>query len=89
MYITTEIIITTGAVLGALSAIFTLLFSMYKRYLKQNKQADEIKCIKEEQTLMFFALLACLDGLQQLGANHSVPEVKSRLEKHLNVKAHK
>ncbi len=89
MYITTEIIITAGAVIGALSAIFTLLFSIYKRYLKQNKQADEIKCIKEEQTLIFFALLACLDGLQQLGANHSVPEMKSKLEKHLNVKAHK
>ncbi|MBO7254399.1 MAG: branched-chain amino acid ABC transporter permease [Clostridia bacterium] len=89
MYITPENIITFGAVLGSLSAIFTLLFALYRRYLKQNKQADEIKCIKEEQTLIFFALLACLDGLCQLGANHTVPEMKSKLEKYLNENAHR
>ena len=89
MYIDTQFIITAGAVIGAVSAISGLLFSIYRRYLKQNQQAEEIKGIKDEQTLIFYALLACLDGLQQLGANHTVPDMKSRLEKHLNVNAHK
>ena len=82
-------IITAGAVIGSLSAIFTLLFSIHKRYLEQSKQAKEIESIKEEQALTFYALLACLDGLQQLGANHSVPETKRKLEEYLNENAHK
>ena len=44
--------------------------------------------IKEENTLICFALSACLDGLQQLGANHSVPVAKDKLDKYLNQKAH-
>ncbi|MBE6649389.1 MAG: branched-chain amino acid ABC transporter permease [Ruminococcaceae bacterium] len=89
MYITANTIITAGAVIGALGSIFALIFSLYRRYLNQNKQADEIKRIKDEQTLIFYALLACLDGLQQLGANHTVPEMKGKLERHLNENAHK
>ncbi len=89
MLITVDTIISAGAVIGAVSAIFAIIFSAYRRYLKQNRQAEEIKGIKDEQTLMFYALLACLDGLHQLGANHSVTEMKSKLEKHLNINAHK
>ena len=89
MYITAELIITVGAVFGVISSLFALVFSIYRRYLKQNKQAEEIKGIKDEQTLIFYALLACLDGLQQLGANHTVPETKGKLEEHLNINAHK
>jgi hypothetical protein len=89
MYITAESVITAGAVLGVIASAFTLLFSVYRHYLKQNKQAEEIQKIKDEQTLIFYALLACLDGLQQLGANHSVPETKGKLEEYLNINAHK
>jgi hypothetical protein len=89
MYITTDMIITAGAVLGVVSSACAVLFAMHKRYLKQNQQAEEIQRIKDEQTLIFYALLACLDGLQQLGANHTVPEMKGKLEKYLNVSAHK
>lgn len=32
---------------------------------------------------------ACLDGLQRLGANNSVPLAKNKLDKHLNQQAHK
>lgn len=48
----------------------------------------EIKKINKENTIMCYALLACLDGLQQLGANHSVPEAHQMLSKHLNKAAH-
>lgn len=32
---------------------------------------------------------ACLDGLQRLGANHSVPLEKNKLDKYLDQQAHK
>jgi hypothetical protein len=57
--------------------------------LKQEEQDKEIKQIKEEDTLICYALSACLDGLQQLGANHTVPLAKEKLDKYLNQQAHK
>lgn len=82
-------IITAASLLTALGVILGFIFKGYKWYLKQKKQDEEIKQIKEENTLMCFALLACLDGLQQLGANHTVPIAKEKLEKYLNQQAHK
>lgn len=60
-----------------------------KWYLKQEKQDKDIAHIKEEDTLIVFALSACLDGLQQLGANHTVPIAKDKLDKYINQQAHK
>ena len=82
-------IITAASLITALGVILGFIFKGYKWYLKQKKQDEEIKQIKEENTLMCFALLACLDGLQQLGANHTVPIAKEKLEKYLNQQAHK
>lgn len=82
-------IITAASVLTALGVILGFIFKAYKWYLKQKKQDEEIKQIKEENTLICFALSACLDGLQQLGANHTVPIAKEKLDKYLNQQAHK
>lgn len=49
---------------------------------------EDVYEIKAEQRIICEGLLACLDGLQQLGCNHSVPEAKKTLEKHLNKIAH-
>lgn len=89
MTITTETIITTAAIIGALGAIFGVVFAAYRWYLKQEKQDKDIAKMKEENTLICFALSACLDGLQQLGANHTVPIAKDKLDKYLNQQAHK
>lgn len=100
MFISAQTLITIAGVLSAVGIIGGVIFKIFKWYLKQNKQDDEISklralhiedlnCVKEENTLICFALLACLDGLQQLGANHSVPVAKEKLEKHLNKQAHK
>ena len=89
MTITTENIITAAAFLGALLTIFGIIFAVYRWYLKQEKQDTDIAKIKEENTLICFALFACLDGLQQLGANHTVPIAKDKLDKYLNQQAHK
>lgn len=87
--ITADTIIAIAAVITALGVIFGAIFAVYKWYLKQNKQDEDIKRIKEEDTLIVFALSACLDGLQQLGANHTVPVAKDKLDKYINQQAHK
>lgn len=82
-------IITAASLITALGVIFGAAFKVYKGYLKQKKLEEEIKQIKEEDTLICYALSACLDGLQQLGANHTVPIAKEKLDKYLNQQAHK
>ena len=85
----TYYIITVASVITALGVIVGLMLKIHKWYLKQEKQDEEIKQIKEEDTLICYALSACLDGLQQLGCNHTVPDAKDKLDKFLNQQAHK
>lgn len=87
--VSADTIITIAAVIGALGVIFGVVFAVYSWYLKQEKQDKDIAHIKEEDTLIVFALSACLDGLQQLGANHTVPIAKDKLDKYINQRAHK
>lgn len=87
--INADTIITAAAIITALGVIFGVVFSVYRWYLKQEKQDKDIARIKEEDTLIVFALSACLDGLQQLGANHTVPIAKDKLDKYINQQAHK
>ena len=75
-------IVAAGAALGG------MVFGIIKWILRQSKQDEDIRAMKEEQTLICFALKACLDGLEQLGANHTVPVAKDKLDKYLNQKAH-
>lgn len=87
--VSADTIITIAAVIGALGVIFGVVFAVYRWYLKQEKQDKDIAHIKEEDTLIVFALSACLDGLQQLGANHTVPIAKDKLDRYINQRAHK
>lgn len=87
--VSADTIITIAAVIGALGVIFGVVFAVYRWYLKQEKQDKDIAHIKEEDTLIVFALSACLDGLQQLGANHTVSIAKDKLDKYINQRAHK
>ena len=89
MYIDTGIIITAGSVLAVLTAILTLVFKVYRWVLRQDRQDREIQRLKDENTLLCYGVSACLDGLLQLGANHTVPIAKDKLDKYLNQSAHK
>lgn len=89
MVITWQTVITAGAVVTAILLIGGIVLSIHKWYLKQEEQSEEIKELKRENGLICFALSACLDGLQQLGANHTVPVAKDKLDKYLNQQAHK
>lgn len=88
MVIDAQAVITAGSVLTALGVIITLILKVHKWYLRQEKQDTEIKRIKKENTLICYALSACLDGLLQLGCNHTVPQAKEKLDKFLNQEAH-
>ncbi len=84
-----DLIIKLAAVVGAVGVIGGVIFAVYRWIIKQNRQDTDIKQLKEENTLICYALSACLDGLEQLGANHTVPKAKAELEKYLNKAAHK
>lgn len=81
--------ITAASLITALGVILGVIFKVHKWYLKQKQLEEEIERIKEEDTLICYALSACLDGLQQLGCNHTVPDAKDKLDKYLNQQAHK
>lgn len=94
-----QMIITAAAVLTALGSMLALVLKGHSWYLEQKNQSKEIKNLEKkhnedmsesnkERQLICFALAACLDGLQQLGCNHSVTTAKEKMEKHLNEKAH-
>ena len=99
MYISAQTVITVASLLTAVGVILGVLFKAHKWFLKQDeqtKQIEELKKhheedvhkLKEENCLICYALSACLDGLQQLGANHTVPIAKEKLDKYLNQQAH-
>lgn len=88
MYITADTIVLAATTVGALITLFGIIFAVYRWYLRQKQQDVEIKAIQEEQCLLTYGILACLDGLEQLGCNHTVPETRNKIEKHLNKRAH-
>ena len=88
MRIDAQTIITAAALLAAIIAIMKYYNKIYDLVKHQKDQDKDIRRIKREQTMTIFALQACLDGLQQLGANHVVPEAKDKLTAYINAQAH-
>lgn len=92
-------IITFASLLGALASIFAVLYKILKWFENQKKQdekikeledrhKEDVKEIRAEQRVICTGVFACLDGLEQLGCNHTVPKAKEQLEEHLNKIAH-
>lgn len=93
-------IITAASVLGAIAAIVAF-FAKIVRWVDNQSQQDEeiqalkahheddIKSLKEEQTLLVYGVLACLKGLKEQGCNGPVTEAINKYEKYLNQKAHR
>lgn len=74
--------------IAAIIALLGYLFKVYDFVRRQKEQDKDIKSIKKENSLIVYSLRACLDGLQQLGANHTVPEAKQKLDDYINEQAH-
>lgn len=88
MYIDANTVIVAGSLLAAVTAIFSAVFAVYRWYLRQNKQDEEIRKMKAEQYLLTYGILACLKGLKERGCNGPVTEAIGKLEKHINKAAH-
>lgn len=91
-----QTIITTAAVAAAIVALlgyYNKVHDWVKHQEEQDKRMDKIECdaqsVQKELTLIVYGLSACLDGLGQLGANHTVPVAKDELDKHINKQAHR
>lgn len=95
-----QTIITAGAVVTACLTVFGVgrSFAKYLCSVKDRArtraehstaQDKDIARLKEENQLICYGLSAALDGLEQLGANHSVLIAKNKLQKYLNEQAHK
>ena len=87
--VSTEGIVTAAAVLSAVVAIFGIIFSVYRWYLRQNAQDEEIKAMKEDLSILTVGVLASLKGLSEKGCNGPVTEAINKIEMHLNERAHK
>lgn len=92
-------VITFASLLGAIVAIVAFFAKIVRWVDKQDQQdekiqkleahhEDDIKSLKEEQTLLVYGVLACLQGLKEQGCNGPVTEAINKYEKYLNQKAH-
>ena len=86
---TIEIIIIIASVITALGTIVGCFTAIHKWILRQNKQDEDIKSIKEEQKVLTTGVLACLKGLKEQGCDGPVTEAIHEIENHLNKEAHK
>ena len=83
------IIISIASVITALGVILGVILSVHKWYLKQEKQDDDIKVIKEEQSILTQGVLACLKGLKEQGCDGPVTIAIDKIETYINQQAHK
>ena len=83
------VIVTVAGALSGVVAIAGTVFAIYRWYLKQEAQDCDIVQIKEENTLIVYALSACLEGLIQLGADDNIKHAKDKLDKYINTRAHR
>lgn len=88
-------IITFAAVAAAVVALlgyYNKVHDWIRHQEEQDKRMDQIEhdaaAVQKELALIVYGLSACLDGLGQLGANHTVPDAKDALDKHINKQAH-
>lgn len=89
------VVVAAVSFIGAIITFFKYIFKLkdfIEEVQNQSKQIQELQDaqreMKKEQRLIFSSLFACLDGLEQLGANHTVPKAKEDLVSWLNTNAH-
>ena len=99
IYLTWDVLIKAGAVLGAVGVLIGALVKLV-RWMDRQKQQDiaietlrdthnsDMDAMKQEQTLLVYGILACLKGLKEQGCNGPVTEAINKIERHLNQKAH-
>ena len=89
MTVTPGSFITAAALLGSCASVLAVVFKLVRWMDRQKKQDAELQEIRDEQCVIVYGLLACLDGLKQLGANGNVTKARDSLDKHINKAAHR
>lgn len=84
-----EIVVIIASVITALGTIIGCFTTIHKWVLRQDKQDEDIKSIKEEQKILTTGVLACLKGLKEQGCDGPVTIAITEIENHLNKEAHK
>lgn len=84
-----DVLLLIAELFGALAVISGAVFTLYRWILRQNRQDADIKALKNEQTVICYGVLAALKGLSEQGCNGPVTAAIDKLEKHLNIQAHK
>lgn len=84
-----DMLLMLAEIIGAGAVVLGAFFGVHKWILKQNAQDGEIKALKDEQTVICYGVLAALKGLKEQGCNGPVTEAINKLEKHLNIQAHR
>lgn len=93
-------IIKLAEIVGAVSLILSVIVGGYKLYDKLIDRMDKLECkvnrleselthVKKEDTIVIYALRACLDGLHQQGCNGEVTKAKDMIDEYLNHAAHR
>ena len=77
-----------AAIVGAFVALVSYLRKLFGWFERQERQDQEIKDIREEQTILTKGILACLKGLSEKGCDGPVTEAITEIETHLNRRAH-
>ena len=89
MSITPQTIITAAALCAAVAALLGYYNRGYRWFCRQRRQDEDIRAIKAEQGLLTYGVLACLKGLREQGCNGPVTEAIAKIEKRLNLEAHR
>ncbi len=88
MYIDLDTIKEAASAITSISVIIGVVVAVFKVFQINKKQSEFIKAIEDEQTLLCYGLRGALQGLIEQGCNGPCKDALSKLEKHLNQKAH-
>lgn len=95
-----DAVIEISKLIGALGIIFGVVLGVIKWFAKQEKQTrdidelkkshdEDLRNVQEELCVVNYAVLASLDALMQRGYAGNVSEAHTKLQKHINNKAHR
>ena len=87
--ISAQTVITASAFAAALCALLSYGKKLMRWVDRQDKQDKKLASICDEQSLLTYGVLACLRGLQEQGCDGAVTAAIEKIEKHLNIEAHK
>lgn len=88
MYIDLDTIKEVASAITSISVIIGVVVAVFKVFQINKKQSEFIKAIEDEQTLLCYGLKGALQGLIEQGCDGPCKDALSKLEKHLNQKAH-